>query len=270
MSIISEEVFSYLKSFLSEKSGYHLTENKKYLLEARLKPVLEAHKMNDFTQIVNSIRMDTKGSLAVDVIEAMTINETLFFRDDSPFKIFKETVLPSLRERPEEKAIKIWSAACSTGQEPYSIAMILDQEVKKINHEIYASDINKEVVNKGREGIYSNLEVNRGLPTNYRDKYFTQLNENKWKIQDKLRQKINYFEQNLCDNIDSFKGPYDVVFLRNVLIYFDQDLKDKILQKISRTMQSNGFLFLGTSENIYNKDLGFIREPSLTGIYRKA
>ncbi len=270
MNVISEENFLYLKGFLNKKSGYHLTENKKYLLEARLKPVLETYKMNDFEQIVSSIRMNPTGPITIDVIEAMTINETFFFRDDSPFQVFKETVLPFLRELPEDRAVKIWSAACSTGQEPYSVAMILEQEIKKIKYEISASDINQVVVNKGKEGIYTNLEVNRGLPKEYRDKYFTQLSENKWKINDKLCQKINYFKHNLCDSVNSLKGPYDVVFLRNVLIYFDQDLKNEILQKISKIMRPNGFLFLGTSENIYNKELGFIREPSLTGVYRKS
>lgn len=269
---ISPESFQYLQKFLGETSGYNLTADKEYLVTARLKIVSEAHKIDEFEKIIHSVRMNPGGAISLDVIEAMTVNETFFFRDDSPFKIFKDTTLPLLKTWSKDHKIKIWSAACSAGQEPYSIAMILDTEMRHhadFKYEIHASDINKTVVQKARDGVYSHLEVNRGLPEIYKKKYFTETGNNKWKIQDDLRTKIEFFEHNLCADKDNYKGSYDVVFLRNVLIYFEEKLKNKVLEKICRTMKPGGFLFLGTSENIYNADLDFEREPGLTGIYRK-
>jgi len=267
-----EEDFSYFKKFLKEYSGYHLTESKKYLLESRLKPLLDGHKFVDYTNIVNQVRMNPKSDIALQVIEQMTINETFFFRDETPFKVFQEKSFPLIQEWAKTRKIKIWSAACSTGQEPYSIAMLLEKKFgfnEQVQYEIHASDISHEVIQRAKEGIYTTLEVTRGLSEEFRNKFFTEISRNKWEIKDYLKTHIDYFQQNLCDDRDNFKGPYDIVFLRNVLIYFDQDTKNKVLQKIAKTMNSDGFLFLGTSENIYDTKSDFIRDSSMTGVYRK-
>jgi chemotaxis protein methyltransferase CheR len=139
----------------------------------------------------------------------------------------------------------------------------------KFNYEIHASDISKQVMQRAKNGIFMNHEVERGLSSLYRKRYFNEINDNEWQIKQSMRDSIIFFEQNLCDGSDNFRGPYDIIFLRNVLIYFDSELKTKVLQKISKTMKEGAYLFLGTSENIYDSSLGFERQADLSGIYKK-
>jgi chemotaxis protein methyltransferase CheR len=269
-STFSDDNFSYIKKFLYENSGYHLMDTKIYLLESRLKPLLKKYDLDDYNKIINQVRLNPRSALSADVVENMTVNETFFFRDDTPFRILRETVLPPYIKNEDE--IKIWSAACSTGQEPYSIAMTTE-EIRRgypnFKYEIHASDISKSVVQRARDGIFMNHEVERGLPSLYKKRYFDSIEDNNWKIRKTMRDSILFFEQNLCDAVDNFRGPYDIIFLRNVLIYFDNDTKLKVLQKISKAMKSGAYLFLGTSENIYDMTLGFERQPDLSGIYKK-
>ena len=266
----SDDNFLYLQRFLQSGSGYHLTPSKVYLLESRLKPLLEKYRLEDYNKIVNQIRLNPTSPISEDVIESMTVNETFFFRDDTPFRILKENILPPYIKNQDE--IKIWSAACSSGQEPYSIAMTIE-EIRRgypdFKYEIHASDISKFVIKRAREGVFMGHEVERGLPVSYKTRYFSELENNRWQITNKLKDTILFFEQNLCHGSDNFRGPYDIIFLRNVLIYFDNDLKLKVLRKINKALKPGGTLILGTSENIYDMSLGFKREPELSGIYKK-
>ena len=203
----------------------------------------------------------------------MTVNETFFFRDDKPFQFFKGEILPQLIEASKKRFIKIWSAACSTGQEPYSIAILMSEAQKAhphLNFEIKASDINQRILARARQGLYSKMEVERGLLPELKKKYFTEISDQAWKINDDIKKLVTFQQQNLRDNFSVITGNYDVIFLRNVLIYFDLELKTEILNKVSQHMHSDSYLILGAAENIYDMSDKFNRVPNTTGIYRKA
>lgn len=262
---------TFFRTFLQEQSGYHLVPGKEYLLESRLKLVISAHKLNSFQDIIEAIKRAPHGDIAVDTIEAMTVNETFFFRDDAPFKHFTDKIIPILAEWGKTRPIKIWSAACSTGQEPYSIAIGLEESKVKYPHlkyEIMASDINNRILTKARHGVYSNMEVARGVPDNYKRKYFTQTHDT-WRISDTIRNSVTFFHHNLKANPQMFRGPYDLVFLRNVLIYFDMDLKKDVLRRVAETMRTDAYMVLGVAENIYDPSLPLKREDEMTGVYKK-
>lgn len=263
---IDTQTFQFLAKFLKETSGYNLTEDKKYLLASRLEPVL-ATKECTLAEMLRELQKNQHGDMAVCVIEAMTVNETFFFRDSKPFETFEKHILPELAEH--KRKIRIWSAASSTGQEPYSIAMILEEKKAQypaLNYEIIASDINNTVLAKARSGIYSNLEVHRGLPDNYRQKYFKQ-DGSQWKIADIIHSKITFQQLNLRKQYN-LSGLFDFVLLRNVLIYFDAPMKEEILNKISALMQPAALLMLGTAEGIYGAASNFQRCKKIDGLYR--
>ena len=268
----TEQQLAFFRQFLKENSGYQLIEGKEYLLESRLKTVLEVDHLNTYDDIIAHINREPHGTVAIDVIEAMTVNETFFFRDDKPFQIFEAEIVPKLAEISKTRVPKIWSAACSTGQEPYSVAIILEEAKHKypgIQYDIQASDINNRILAKARQGIYSHMEVARGLGEEQRNKYFTALGD-VWRINDDIKNRVTFFQQNLREGPETFKGPYDVVFMRNVLIYFDMELKTQILKKTMEAMQPEAHLILGASENIYDPSLGLVRDTDLSGVYKKA
>jgi chemotaxis protein methyltransferase CheR len=194
-----------------------------------------------------------KGDEAVikDVVEAMTTNESFFFRDTKPFDQFKQIVLPTLMAARPNKQIRIWSAAASSGQEPYSLAMILSEMAAQLNGwkiEILGTDLSTEILDRAKEGVYSQFEAQRGLPISLLVKYFTQVGD-RWQINQKIRSMVQYREFNLLNDPRTL-GKFDVVFCRNVLIYFDQPTKAKILNNIAGLMPNDGFLFLGGAETV--------------------
>lgn len=263
---IDNQSFEFLRSFLKETSGYNLSEDKKYLLSSRMGSVL-ATKECALPDVIRELKKDEHGDMAVCVIEAMTVNETFFFRDTKPFEVFESFILPELVKSASGSKIRIWSGASSTGQEPYSIAMILEESRSKypgLNYEIVASDINNVVLAKARQGIYSDLEVHRGLPDKYREKYFDK-DGTHWKVTNAIHDKVHFRQLNLRKQYD-LKGPFDFVLLRNVLIYFDADMKAEILNKIAALMRSKAMLMLGTTEGIYNNEQ-FVRRDELSGLY---
>lgn len=267
----TQEQIAYFRTFLKNNSGYDLGDGKEYLLSSRLKTVLDVHDLNGYDDIINGTRMNPHGTLATDVIEAMTVNETFFFRDDKPFDFFKNEIVPHLTTVSQSRPVKIWSAACSTGQEPYSLAMLLEENKKKtpdFKYDIDASDINNRILAKARQGIYSAMEVGRGLEPAQKNAYFTE-GDNAWKINDNIKAHVTFFQQNLREEFKVHKGPYDVIFLRNVLIYFDEDLKKQILRKASDVMRSGGYLILGVAENVYDQTLPLERYQGMTGVYQK-
>ena len=267
----TEEQITFFRNFLKENSGYNLLDGKEYLLSSRLKIVQEVHGLSGFQQVINAIRMDKHGDVAIDTVEAMTVNETFFFRDDKPFAFFKDTVIPQIAEWSKTRPVKIWSAASSTGQEPYSIAIELEESRHKypeLNYQIDASDINNRILAKARHGAYTGMEVGRGLTPAYKEKYFTG-SDDTWRVNENIRSKVTFFQQNLREDFKAYKGPYDVVFLRNVLIYFDKDLKEKVVKKVANMMKTEGYMILGVSENVYDTTTSLKREDDFTGIYRK-
>ncbi|GAB4377108.1 MAG: chemotaxis protein CheR [Kiloniellaceae bacterium] len=262
--------FEFIAQLLYQRSGLVITQEKAYLLESRLNPVARRWDLDGIDALIGALRSKKDEKLMVDVTEAMTTNESFFFRDNRPFDQFKEIVLPHMLEaRAARKQIRIWSAACSSGQEPYTLAMILKEEAARLagwRIEIVATDLSTEILNKAKEGLYSQFEVQRGLPITLLMKYFTQEGE-KWRISEEIRRMVTYKPFNLLDN-PSALGNFDVVFCRNVLIYFDQQTKGKVLSRIAQIMPADGYLYLGGAETVLGISDSFEVVPGQRGVYR--
>ena len=252
-----------------EKSGLILAPEKSYLLESRLTPVARKFGMTTLEELADSLRRMPKDDLVLAIIEALTTNETFFFRDTKPFDIFKDYVLPPLLEsRATQKKLRIWCAAASSGQEPYSIAMILKEMSAKLagwNIEIVGTDISRDILKKAGDGRYSQFEVQRGLPIQLLLKYFKQ-DGDAWAISDDIKKMVTYKYFNLLDNITSL-GKFDVIFCRNVLIYFDRETKGKILDQAATMMPNDGTLFLGGAETVLGITEAFKPVAGQRGIY---
>lgn len=261
----------FLRTLVRNRSGIVLGEDKGYLLESRLLPLAKVIGLAGLEELTARLRAEPSGQLARQVVEAMTTNETFFFRDIHPFECLKKLVLPELiAKRGGEKRLDIWCAAASTGQEPYTIAMVLREHFQSIASwptRFIATDLASEVLKKAREGRYSQLEVNRGLPAPLLIKYFTKDGLD-WKVKDDLKRMVEFKEQNLLDSF-AISGQLDVIFIRNVLIYFDVETKKAILAKCRRLLRPDGFLFLGGAETTLNIDDAFVRaDYDKGGCYR--
>ena len=261
--------FEFICQILRERSGLVLTNDKAYLLESRLLPVARKWKLATFDDLVRVIRSKMDEAVVRDVVEAMTTNESFFFRDTKPFDQFKALVLPALlKSRAASRTIRIWSAACSSGQEPYSLAMILSESAAQLNGwkiEIVGTDLSTEILNRAKEGMYSQFEVQRGLPITMLVKYFSQIGD-RWQINAKIRGMVQYKEFNLLTDPMAL-GRFDVVFCRNVLIYFDQPTKTRVLNSVSKLMPEDGFLFLGGAETVLGITDKFQMVPGQRGVY---
>lgn len=253
--------FEFIRDLVKEESGISLTRDKIYLIKTRLEPVLKCENLKSVEELVTQLRWSSTDKLTNAVIGAMTINETFFFRDSAPFDALKNHVIPTLiEERKASRTLNIWCAACSSGQEPYSIAMLLREYFPSLNNwdvSILATDISDEVIEKGQTGIYSQFEIDRGLPR-VMLKYFEQ-QERGWRIKKEISESIYFQKGNLLElwpNNYNYP-PMDIVFLRNVLIYFDLDVRRNILQNMKKMLKPDGFLFLGQSETVALLDVPF-------------
>ncbi|MBB3266127.1 chemotaxis protein methyltransferase CheR [Azospirillum sp. OGB3] len=246
------EDFDMFSTLLKQRSGLVLTRDKAYLLESRLMPVARKWNMKGLEELAATVRTRKDEALLRDITEAMTTNESSFFRDQKPFDQFKQIVLPKLMAaRAAKRSIRIWSAACSSGQEAYSLAMLLNEDAAKLagwRIEIVGTDISAEMVERSKSGIYTQFEVQRGLPIQMLVKHFKQQGD-KWQISQQLRQMASFREFNLLGDL-SVLGQFDIVFCRNVLIYFDQPTKTKVLEAIARQMPQDGVLYLGGAETV--------------------
>ncbi|MDP1724000.1 MAG: protein-glutamate O-methyltransferase CheR [Alphaproteobacteria bacterium] len=266
---MKELEIQYLNKLILETSGVLLTKEKAYLLEARLQPVLQKYNLHNFTELVSSLQKTKDTNLKRDVVEALMTNETLFFRDLNPFEQFTNILLPYLLiARESTKHIRIWSAGCSTGQEPYSLSMaILEQQQKYPDwkFEIFATDISTSAIEKAIAGSYSQFEVQRGLPINHLIKYM-QKEDQKWIVKDNVKNLVKFQYFNLLEN-PILLGKFDIIFCRNVLIYFDIDIKQKILSYFSQTLKPDGFLILGGSESTFGISDYYAPKENAKSIY---
>ncbi len=246
------EEFDYISGLLKQRSGLILSREKMYLLESRLSPIARRNGFETLDDLVIHIRRDRNEILIRTVVDAMTTNESFFFRDTTPFDLFRDHVLPKLREtNAASRRIRIWCAAASSGQEPYSLAIMLkdlEAQWSGWTFEILGTDINAQVLTKARAGIYSQFEVQRGLPIRMLIKYFTQEGET-WQLAKSIRDMVTYKEFNL---LESFRGlgAFDVIYCRNVLIYFDQATKSDVLNRMRDILPVHGTLFLGSAETV--------------------
>jgi chemotaxis protein methyltransferase CheR len=265
---VTPQDFDYLRRMLKERSGLVLPAEKQYLAESRLLPVARRHGMSSLTELVAKLKAPNS-SLATEVVEAMTTNETFFFRDKIPFEQMRDIVMPELAvARAREKRIRIWCTAAASGQEPYSLAMIvknLGAALAGFRVEILATDIAGEVLERAKAGLYSQFEVQRGLPIQLLVKYFTQAGE-MWQIAPEIRAMVQFRPINLLNDFKPL-GTFDLVFCRNVLIYFDQETKTRVLERIARQMAPDGTLVLGAAETVVGLTDALKPVPERRGLY---
>ncbi len=258
--MISPSDYDFLRSYLKTKSGLVLTEDKHYLLESRLDPVIRRFALQDMARLAKGLRENQPLGLAEAVIEAMTTNESLFFRDKRPFDLLTTEMLPALaKSRRNHQTLRIWCAAASTGQEPYSIAMALKDNAHLLGGrkvEILGTDLSTEVLARAESGIYNQFEVQRGLPIQLLLKHFSKVGD-QWQISADLRGMVKYRKLNLLDSF-AMLGVFDIVFCRNVLIYFDVPTKENILGRIAKCMAPDGYLLLGGAETVMGISDAFV------------
>jgi chemotaxis protein methyltransferase CheR len=266
---VTPQDYDYLSKLLKERSGLQLAGDKQYLLESRLLPIARQQNCSSIGELVTKLKSITEEPLRIRVTEAMTINESFFFRDKTPFDRFQDTVLPTmLKARAETKRIRIWCAAASTGQEPYSLAMMIKSKPEQFagwKIDIVATDISNEVLEKAKGGLYSQFEVQRGLPIQLLLKYFKQ-DGDQWRIDQSLRDMVQYKKHNLLENFAGL-GMFDVIFCRNVLIYFDSKTKEDVLTRISRSLVRDGQLLLGAAETVVGFTDLFMPMADKRGLY---
>ncbi len=266
---MTDDEFALISDMLRRRSGLILPADKAYLLESRLRPVVRKHGLANLSAIATLV-MRQNPQVCDDVIDAMTTNETSFFRDMRPFTTFREVVLPALMAgRAMRKSFRILCAGASTGQEPYSLAMILAEEAAKLrgwNCEIVAIDISSSALERARAGIYSQFEIQRGMPTPLLLKYFHRAGQ-EWQIAETLRTMVRFRDFNLLNDLAPF-GQCDVVFCRNVLIYFDAVTKARTLRNIARRLPEDGALYLGASETVMGLTDAFAPIRDCSGIYQ--
>ncbi len=260
--------YEFLRKLLKERSGLDLSSDKQYLVESRLNPLARRVGLSGIEELVAKIRSGAE-ALTSEVVEAMTTNETFFFRDKIPFDHLRQTVLPELvQARANRRSLRIWCAASSTGQEPYSIAMCIKEFAPLAGWrvEIVATDLSQGVLEKSRAGIFSQFEVQRGLPIQMLVKYFTQTGE-LWQLNADTRAMVQHRQLNLLQDF-SHLGTFDVIFCRNVLIYFDQDTKINIFDRLARVLEPDGVLALGAAESVVGVSDAFRSCPERRGLYR--
>jgi chemotaxis protein methyltransferase CheR len=261
--------YEYLRKLLKDQSGLDLSADKQYLIESRLVPLSRKAGLPGIPELVQKMKAGS-ASLVAQVVEAMTTNETFFFRDKIPFDHFRQSIMPEiLKARTARKSVRIWCAAGSTGQEPYSLAMCLKEMESQLagwRVEIIATDLSQEVLEKSKTGLYSQFEVQRGLPIQMLVKYFKQ-NGEFWQINPDIRAMVQHRALNLLHDFSQL-GTFDVIFCRNVLIYFDQDTKINIFSRLCKITEPDGFLVLGAAETVVGLTDAFKPYPDKRGLYQ--
>jgi chemotaxis protein methyltransferase CheR len=260
--------YEFLRKLLKERSGLDLSSDKQYLVESRLVPLAHRSGLSGIPELVQKMKSGAD-ALTSEVVEAMTTNETFFFRDKIPFDHLNETIIPALvQARASRRSLRIWCAASSTGQEPYSIAMCLKEAGPSLagwRIEIVATDLSLGVLEKSKAGLFSQFEVQRGLPIHMLVKYFTQAGD-LWQLNADIRAMVQHRQLNLLQDF-SHLGTFDIIFCRNVLIYFDQATKAGILDRLARMLEPDGVLALGAAESVVGITNTFKPYPERRGLY---
>ena len=269
---MTELEFEFLRGFLKQRSGLALTAEKRYLVESRLTPICRRCGLGSLGELISTLKLGRNGALERSVVEAMTTNETFFFRDRIPFDLFRDTLLPeALIRNASRRRLRIWCAASSTGQEPYSLAMLLQEAAPRMpgwQVEIVATDISTEVIEKAKAGLYSHFEVQRGLPVQWLIKYFNQVGE-QWQIAQSLRNMVDYRQLNLLQSF-TMLGQFDIIYCRNVLIYFDAPTKSDVLARLAAQLTPEGALLLGAAETVIGLTDRLAPHPKHRGLYSHA
>jgi chemotaxis protein methyltransferase CheR len=264
--------FEFIAALIKDISGIVLGADKGYLLESRLGPVVHKYQLASLEALIQALRGAPRGPMLTDVIDAMTTNESFFFRDGKPFDAFRNKFLPEIIERrAATRTLRIWCAAASTGQEPYSLAMILREEAQKLegwNCQILATDLCNEALQRAQSGVYTHFEVQRGLSIQRLLRFFDKQGE-LWQLKPDVRNMVQFTNFNLLRDPRSL-GTFDVVFCRNVLIYFDQPTKTRVLDSLATVMDKDGILVLGGAETVFGITNSFRPVPDYYGVYSLA
>lgn len=267
---MTPQTFDFFVRFMQESSGLSLQKEKQYLLENRLTTVIRKNNIENFDVLADKVRANLKGPLAQEVVESMSVTETSFFRDKTPFDLFAQKMLPEIvSRRPAGQTIRIWSAAASSGQEAYTLAMMCKESAKLLagrRVEIVATDISTAVLEKAKSGIYSQFEVQRGMPTGLLLRYFEQIGE-MWTLTPEIKSMISFRHFNLMSSFSGL-GQFDIIFCRNVLIYFDVDTKKAIFKRLHSVMAKDGFMVLGGAETTMGLADDFVADPSYRVLFR--
>lgn len=268
---MNPEDYAFLAELLRKESGLSLGEGKEYLITGRLNPIAASLGLTDLEGLIQRLRFRPDRSLVQTVCEAMTTNESMFFRDGKPFDNLRETLLPALiQARRHVRRLRIWCAACSTGQEPYSIAMLIKADVPQLggwNIEILGTDISSKALERARAGRYTQFEVQRGLPVQMLVRFFKQEGR-EWVIAPEIREMATFREFNLLQPYNEF-GDFDLIFCRNVLIYFDAPTKSGVLRRLARALNTEGYLLLGSAETVLGLSDEFELAAKGISAYRK-
>jgi chemotaxis protein methyltransferase CheR len=264
---MTDQDFDFIRKLLRDKSAIALEDGKQYLVESRLGPIVRELKLDSIADLVTRLREPLSNGLQQQVVEAMVTTETTFFRDLHPFEVLRKSLIPELvRKRQSERRLDIWCAACSTGQEPYSVALLVREhfpELASWTINILATDLSREVLARAKAGLYSQIEVNRGLPAALLVKHFRQ-HGSSWQLHDDLRRMVEFQELNLVRAWPPMPR-MDVVFLRNVMIYFDIESKKSILSRMTKMLKADGYLLLGGAETTFNLNDSFARLEQFKG-----
>ncbi len=256
---LSQENYAFLQQYIHRESGISLVADKLYLLKSRLQPVVEQQRLRSLDDLCGRLRANPPEALRRAVVESMTTHETLFFRDPAVFDMLRNDLIPELmRARAGGRSLRIWCAACSSGQEPYSLAMmLLEMGLADWNLQILGTDLSSQILNRAQAGRYLQIEVNRGLPAALLVKYF-QREGLDWQIKEGVRRMVRFTAFDLRQNMQGL-GPYDLILCRNVLIYFESDTRKKILAGLRKSLAPGGYLLLGASETTFSLEEGFVR-----------
>lgn len=270
-TIVSAADFAFISQLLREQCALVLEPGKEYLVKARLTPVAQRHGVASINHLIERLRRACDNVLLTQVVEAMVTTETSFFRDIHPFETLKKTVLPELIElRRSQRQLNVWFAASSSGQEPYSFAILLKEYFPELSGwrvNLLATDISHEMLQRSRAGRYSQLEVNRGLPTALLLKWFRQEGAS-WQLDERIRGMLTFAQMNLAQPWPAMPK-WDLVFLRNVMIYFDNSVKTNILGRVARVLSQDGYLLLGGAETTISLDDSYYRNEALkSGFYQ--
>lgn len=264
------EDIQVLRQLVEARSGVQVDPGKLYLIESRLAPVARREGFASIPEMIQAVRVHRDDRLMWAATDAMSVTETAFFRDRAVFELFRDEMLPALAQSRAGAPIRVWSAACSTGQEAYSLAMMVDEVRPRLpgaRVDLFGSDLSERCLEKAQSGLYTQFEVQRGLPMTHLVKYFRKDGLN-WRLNDTIRSMVTFREWNLLADPRPL-GEFDIVFCRNVLIYFDRPTKTRVLDMVARQMASDGLLYLGGAETVLGISDKFEILPDNRGVYEK-
>jgi len=270
---MTREEFEFIAALVGRHAGYHIAPEKAYLVEKRLKPMIQRHGPGGLAGLIENVRRDPNGEVARALVVAMINKETFFFRDLHTFRALREEVIPGLQnQRAQARQLRIWSTGCATGQEPYSVAMVLAQmevELTGWSVEIMASDLDRDLIKKAASGLFTRFEMQRGLPVRMLLRHFGEVPDDQWQIDERMRGMVTFRESNLLQPADGF-GVWDIILCRNVLSSFGPEAQAATLERLAGVLQTGGMLMLGANESVTGPAGLFEMVDRSTGLYRRS